>query len=178
MAGSRVSAVLLAATTVLSLSLAAYMSVRAQQPARTESAAGSLSALDHVENRMFKLGLKEVPSATIGELVMDELRKLDKVAYIRFASVYRKFEDIEAFEDAINEIRPSDAVATSARRRPSFSRLSASSRRSRERLLWWHVTSSSPSVSLSRAETRSASLRVLTNTSVVRCSRISSLMRV
>ncbi len=63
-------------------------------------------ALDHVEGRMFKLGLKEVPSATIGELVMDELRKLDKVAYIRFASVYRKFEDIDAFAEAINEIRP------------------------------------------------------------------------
>ena len=59
---------------------------------------------------MFKLGMKEVPSATIGELVMDELRKLDKVAYIRFASVYRKFEDIDAFAEAINEIRPSDAV--------------------------------------------------------------------
>ena len=68
------------------------------------------SALDHVENRMFKLGMKEVPSATIGELVMDELRKLDKVAYIRVASVYRKFEDIDAFAEAINEIRPSDAV--------------------------------------------------------------------
>ena len=75
------------------------------------------SALDHVESRMFKLGLKEVPSATIGELVMDELRKLDKVAYIRFASVYRKFEDIEAFADAINEIRPSEARLTEVRRR-------------------------------------------------------------
>jgi len=64
------------------------------------------SSLDHVESRMFKLGLKEVPSAVIGELVMDELRKLDKVAYIRFASVYRKFEDIEAFADAVDEIRP------------------------------------------------------------------------
>ena len=64
------------------------------------------ASLDHVESRMFKLGLKEVPSAVIGELVMDELRKLDTVAYIRFASVYRKFEDIEAFADAIDEIRP------------------------------------------------------------------------
>jgi len=61
-------------------------------------------ALDHVESRLFKLGLKEVPSATIGELVMDELRKLDKVAYIRFASVYRKFEDIDAFADAIKKL--------------------------------------------------------------------------
>jgi transcriptional repressor NrdR len=67
------------------------------------------AALDHVESLIFKVGQKEVPSATIGGFVMDELRKLDKVAYIRFASVYRKFEDIDAFADAINEIRPSEA---------------------------------------------------------------------
>ena len=66
------------------------------------------SALDHVEARLFKLGLKEVRSATIGEFVMDELRKLDKVAYIRFASVYRNFEDIDAFANAVNEMRPDD----------------------------------------------------------------------
>jgi len=69
-------------------------------------------AVDRVESLIFKLGLKEVPSATIGGFVMDELRKLDKVAYIRFASVYRKFEDIEAFADAINEIRPGKACPT------------------------------------------------------------------
>jgi transcriptional repressor NrdR len=74
------------------------------------------SALDHVEGRLFKLGLKVVPSATIGELVMDELRKLDKVAYIRFASVYRKFEDIDAFADAINEIRPGGNAPAAAGR--------------------------------------------------------------
>jgi transcriptional repressor NrdR len=79
---------------------------------RPVSAEAFESSLGHVESRIFKLGLKEVPSATIGELVMDELRKLDKVAYIRFASVYRKFEDIEAFAHAVNEIRPpgSDVV--------------------------------------------------------------------
>ena len=69
------------------------------------------SALDHVEGRLFRLGLKEVPSARIGELVMDELRKLDEVAYIRFASVYRKFEDIDAFAEAIDEIRPATGSA-------------------------------------------------------------------
>ena len=72
------------------------------------------NALDLVEGRMFKLGLKEVPSATIGELVMDELRKLDKVAYIRFASVYRKFEDIDAFAQAIDEMRPGTQPAVTA----------------------------------------------------------------
>ena len=62
------------------------------------------SALDHVEAHLFKLGLKEVPSATIGEFVMDELRKLDKVGYIRFASVYRSFQDVADFRDAIKEV--------------------------------------------------------------------------
>ncbi len=61
----------------------------------------SRSALDKIEGRLFKIGAKEVESARIGELVMDELKRLDEVAYIRFASVYRKFEDIAAFADAI-----------------------------------------------------------------------------
>ncbi|MGE0802968.1 MAG: transcriptional regulator NrdR [Lautropia sp.] len=68
-------------------------------------------ALDRVEGRLFKLGAKEVSSATIGELVMDELQKLDKVAYIRFASVYRNFADIEAFADAVDQIRPAEGRA-------------------------------------------------------------------
>lgn len=62
------------------------------------------NALDQVETRLFKLGVREIPSNTIGEHVMRVLRDLDTVAYIRFASVYRQFEDIEAFADAIQEI--------------------------------------------------------------------------
>jgi transcriptional repressor NrdR len=46
-----------------------------------------------------------VPSSRIGELVMRELKKLDKVAYVRFASVYRSFEDIDEFRTVIDEIR-------------------------------------------------------------------------
>ena len=64
----------------------------------------------------------------------------------------------------------SDAVATSARSCPLLSRSSASRRRARDRLPWWHVTVSSPRRSASRAERRSAIFRVFTNTSVVRCS--------
>jgi transcriptional repressor NrdR len=45
-----------------------------------------------------------VPSRQVGEMVMNELRKLDKVAYIRFASVYRSFEDVEDFRDAIRDL--------------------------------------------------------------------------
>ena len=62
------------------------------------------NALDQVETRLFKLGVREIPSNTIGEHVMRVLRDLDTVAYIRFASVYRQFGDIEAFADAIQEI--------------------------------------------------------------------------
>ena len=51
------------------------------------------------------LGLREVPSSRIGELVMRELKKLDKVAYIRFASVYRSFEDIDDFKTLVDEVR-------------------------------------------------------------------------
>lgn len=71
------------------------------------------TALDQVESRIFKLGAREIASATIGEHVMDVLRELDTVAYVRFASVYRKFEDIEAFADVIQEIRPTAADPSS-----------------------------------------------------------------
>ncbi len=67
------------------------------------------AALDQVESRLFKLGAREIASATIGEHVMDVLRSLDTVAYVRFASVYRKFEDLEAFASVIQEISPSSA---------------------------------------------------------------------
>jgi transcriptional repressor NrdR len=51
------------------------------------------------------LGDREVPSRVIGELVMEELRQLDEVAYVRFASVYRQFEDVEAFHEEIRRLR-------------------------------------------------------------------------
>ena len=53
---------------------------------------------------MLSLGEREVPSRLIGEMVMQELHKLDKVAYIRFASVYRSFQDISDFRDALKEV--------------------------------------------------------------------------
>ena len=48
---------------------------------------------------------REVPARSIGELVMEELRHLDEVAYVRFASVYRSFQDIEAFRTEIDQLR-------------------------------------------------------------------------
>jgi transcriptional repressor NrdR len=62
-------------------------------------------ALDRIEEKLVQLALREVASDRIGELVMRELKKLDKVAYIRFASVYRNFEDVDEFSDAIREIK-------------------------------------------------------------------------
>ena len=63
------------------------------------------SAIERIEEKLLNLGLREVPSSRIGELVMRELKKLDKVAYIRFASVYRSFEDIDDFKTLVDEVR-------------------------------------------------------------------------
>ena len=54
---------------------------------------------------VLNLGQREIPSSRIGELVMRELKKLDKVAYIRYASVYRSFEDIDEFKTLVDEVR-------------------------------------------------------------------------
>lgn len=72
------------------------------------------NALDQVETSIFKLGVREIPSTVIGEHVMNVLRELDTVAYIRFASVYRKFEDIVAFADVIQEIGDAGAAPAAA----------------------------------------------------------------
>lgn len=63
------------------------------------------SAVERIEEKLLNLGVRELPSSRIGELVMRELKKLDKVAYVRFASVYRSFEDIDEFRTVIDEIR-------------------------------------------------------------------------
>lgn len=63
------------------------------------------AAVERIEEKLLNLGQREVPSARIGELVMRELKKLDKVGYVRFASVYRSFEDIDEFKTVVDEIR-------------------------------------------------------------------------
>ena len=65
------------------------------------------AAVADIEERLLTAGEREVSTQQLGELVMRELKKLDKVAYIRFASVYRNFEDIDAFSKAIKEVSPS-----------------------------------------------------------------------
>lgn len=64
-------------------------------------------ALDRIEGRLLSLGEREVQSEKIGELVMRELKRMDKIAYIRFASVYRNFEDAEEFSEVIREVTTS-----------------------------------------------------------------------
>ena len=63
------------------------------------------AAIERIEEKLLSLGLREVASNRIGELVMRELKKLDKIASIRFASVYRSFEDIDEFRALVDEVR-------------------------------------------------------------------------
>lgn len=63
------------------------------------------AAVARIEENLLVSGLREVESGKVGELVMGELRKLDQVAYVRFASVYKSFEDIGEFVKAIDEIQ-------------------------------------------------------------------------
>ena len=71
---------------------------------RPISAAQITQLVDDVETEIFNREEKEVPSAVIGELVMDKLKNLEAVAYVRFASVYREFKDINTFMDELKKV--------------------------------------------------------------------------
>ena len=60
--------------------------------------------VDDIESQIFNMGEKEVPTTTIGAIVMDKLKNVDEVAYVRFASVYREFKDVNTFMDEIKKI--------------------------------------------------------------------------
>ena len=60
--------------------------------------------VDNIENRIFNMELKEIESSVIGEIVMEELMNLEEVAYVRFASVYREFKDVNTFMNEIKKI--------------------------------------------------------------------------
>ena len=62
------------------------------------------AAVERIEDKLLTSGAREVPTARVGELVMRELKRIDKVAYVRFASVYRSFEDVDEFRRLIREI--------------------------------------------------------------------------
>ena len=59
--------------------------------------------VDDVENEIYAMGEREIPSSVIGEIVMDRLKDLEAVAYVRFASVYREFKDVNTFMDELKK---------------------------------------------------------------------------
>jgi transcriptional repressor NrdR len=61
-------------------------------------------AMDHIVQKLLSLGEREVPARELGESVMQELKLMDKVAYIRFASVYRSFSDVDDFHNVIRDL--------------------------------------------------------------------------
>jgi transcriptional repressor NrdR len=62
------------------------------------------AALERIQEKLLASAAREVTSSRLGELVMRELKRIDKVAYVRFASVYREFEDVDAFRQLIRDI--------------------------------------------------------------------------
>ena len=62
------------------------------------------AALERIRDKLLASGARELPSTRLGELVMRELKRIDKVAYVRFASVYRSFEDVDEFRQLIRDI--------------------------------------------------------------------------
>jgi transcriptional repressor NrdR len=83
------------------------------------------SAIERVSHRLRMLGEREVPSRKIGEIVMEELRLLDEVAYVRYASVYHRFKDVDSFREQIEKLgksRRGDPAAGQMSLLPSQSR--------------------------------------------------------
>ena len=62
-------------------------------------------AIDNIERKLRQTGERELPSRRVGEWVMEELRDLDHVAYVRFASIYRDFDDVNAFQEEIQKLK-------------------------------------------------------------------------
>ena len=71
---------------------------------RPVSAEQISKCIDDIENEIFNLEAKEVESTTIGEIVMDKIKDLDQVAYVRFASVYREFKDVNTFMNELSKL--------------------------------------------------------------------------
>ena len=71
---------------------------------RPVAAADIQATIDSIETAIFSREEKEIPSSQIGEIVMESLKKLDPIAYVRFASVYREFKDVNTFMDELKKI--------------------------------------------------------------------------
>ena len=84
-----------------------------KRPVRIEAVEGALS---RILRRVRATGEREVPTRRIGEWVMDELRDLDQVAYVRFASVYRSFQDVNAFREEVERLQEAVAPGSTDRK--------------------------------------------------------------
>ena len=82
---------------------------------RPVSSADIESLVDRIEDTLSRSAGLEIPSAEIGEMVMEGLKPMDRVAYIRYASVYRDFQDIEEFQDVVQELNLRERQDTQAR---------------------------------------------------------------
>ena len=82
------------------LAASLWLSLR-KRPVTVEAVDASIA---RIEEKLLTLGEREIPSEKVGEMVMRELKKLDKVAYVRFASVYRNFEDVDEFSELVREV--------------------------------------------------------------------------
>jgi transcriptional repressor NrdR len=69
------------------------------------------AAVQRIVHSLRTLGEREIPAMELGELVMNELRELDQIAYVRFASVYRSFQDVEAFREEIEKLQDAARLA-------------------------------------------------------------------
>jgi len=81
--------------------IAGMMRALEKRPVDSDSVTAAISRLQH---RLRASGEREIPSRMLGDWVMNELRQLDQVAYVRFASVYRSFEDVNAFREEIERL--------------------------------------------------------------------------
>ncbi len=77
------------------------------------------AAINRIKHKLRATGDREVKSRQLGEWVMDELRELDEVAYVRFASVYRSFQDVSAFQEEIKRLQGAPGEQDPARKRDS-----------------------------------------------------------
>jgi transcriptional repressor NrdR len=80
-----------------------------KRPVKTEAIE---AALNHITKALLSSGERDIPTSQVGELVMHELRQLDEVAYVRFASVYRSFQDVDAFRAEIERLQEDTRSAT------------------------------------------------------------------
>jgi transcriptional repressor NrdR len=78
------------------------------------------ASVTEIEKKIQSYGLKEIPANSIGGMLMSALHKLDKVAYVRFASVYREFRDVEEFVADLNQISPQDSTPIQERENLTF----------------------------------------------------------